>query len=66
MNFYVSLFPDGKVLSLTRHDSGDPDTDGKVMLAEFMVAQQRLLCSDSPIHHQHHRYRCTPSPTTPA
>jgi predicted 3-demethylubiquinone-9 3-methyltransferase (glyoxalase superfamily) len=53
MSFYVSLFPDGEVLSVTKHTTGDTNIDRMVMLAEFTVAGQRLLCSDSPIHHQH-------------
>ncbi|SCF10194.1 Glyoxalase superfamily enzyme, possibly 3-demethylubiquinone-9 3-methyltransferase [Micromonospora viridifaciens] len=46
MNFYVSLFDDGEILSVTPHGDGSG-----VQLAEFRVAGQRLLCSDSAVHH---------------
>ncbi|MFU8874066.1 VOC family protein [Micromonospora sp. SL4-19] len=51
MNYYVSLFDDGEILSVTHHQSDDPSIDGSVQLAEFRVAGQRLLCSDSSVHH---------------
>jgi predicted 3-demethylubiquinone-9 3-methyltransferase (glyoxalase superfamily) len=46
MNFNVSLFDDGEILSVTRHGDGSG-----VQLAEFRVAGQRLMCSDSAVHH---------------
>lgn len=58
MNFYVSLFDDGEILSVTRHESDDPGVDGSVQLAEFTVAGQRLMCSDSVVHHD---FTFTPS-----
>lgn len=51
MNFYVSLFDDGEILSVTRRESDTPGTAGSVHLAEFRVAGQRVLCSDSPVRH---------------
>ncbi|MEU8263819.1 VOC family protein [Micromonospora sp. NPDC048999] len=53
MNFYVSLFDDGEILSVTRHAD-----DSGVQLAEFRVAGQRLMCSDSAVHHN---FSFTPS-----
>ncbi|MEU8080042.1 VOC family protein [Catellatospora citrea] len=47
MNFYVSLFDDGEILTVTPHQGGQPG----VQLAEFRVAGQRLLCSDSAVNH---------------
>ncbi|MEU7822426.1 VOC family protein [Catellatospora sp. NPDC049133] len=47
MDFYVSLFDDGEVLSVTPHQGEHTG----VQLAEFRVAGQRLLCSDSFVKH---------------
>ncbi|WP_155372864.1 VOC family protein [Catellatospora vulcania] len=47
MNFYVSLFDDGEVLTVTPH----PGEQGGIQLAEFKVAGQRVLCSDSSVSH---------------
>ncbi|GAA1393224.1 VOC family protein [Catellatospora coxensis] len=47
MNFYVSLFDDGEILSVTPHQGEHTG----VQLAEFKVAGQRLLCSDSYVKH---------------
>ncbi|MFU8854797.1 VOC family protein [Micromonospora sp. SL1-18] len=58
MDFYVSLFDDGEILSMTRRGSDDSGADGGVHLAEFRVAGQRLLCSDSAVHHN---FSFTPS-----
>ena len=57
MNFYVSLFDDGEILSVTRRESDEPGA-GTVHLAEFRVAGQRVLCSDS---HVRHAFTFTPS-----
>ncbi len=58
MDFYVSLFDDGEILSVTRRESEAPGTAGSVHLAEFRVAGQRVLCSDSSVHHN---FSFTPS-----
>ncbi|MFC7247596.1 VOC family protein [Catellatospora aurea] len=47
MDFYVSLFDDGEILSVTPHQGEHTG----VQLAEFRVAGQRLLCSDSFVKH---------------
>ncbi|MEU2615883.1 VOC family protein [Micromonospora sp. NPDC007271] len=51
MNFYISLFDDGEILSIIRHEGDGPAVAGTVQLAEFRVAGQRLMCSDSFVHH---------------
>ncbi|WP_432989133.1 VOC family protein [Dactylosporangium sp. CA-233914] len=49
MNAYVALFDDGEVLSVVRHPEGD--FAGKIQLAVFRAAGQRLMCSDSAVRH---------------
>jgi predicted 3-demethylubiquinone-9 3-methyltransferase (glyoxalase superfamily) len=47
MEFYVSLFDDGQVLSVTPR----PDPSQGIQLAVFRVAGQQVMCSDSDISH---------------
>ena len=42
MNFYVSLFPNSKVLSVQRYGPGGPGPDGSVMTADFELDGQRI------------------------
>jgi len=51
MNFYVSLFADGKVLEVERYGAGGPGNEGSVRLAKFSVAGLTVMCIDSPIEH---------------
>jgi predicted 3-demethylubiquinone-9 3-methyltransferase (glyoxalase superfamily) len=52
MNFYVSLFDDGRVLDIVRYDAAGPGAEGSVVKASFTVAGQTILCIDSPAKHQ--------------
>jgi predicted 3-demethylubiquinone-9 3-methyltransferase (glyoxalase superfamily) len=47
MDFYISLFDDGEILTVTPHQGEHTG----IQLAEFRVAGQRLLCSDSSVNH---------------
>jgi predicted 3-demethylubiquinone-9 3-methyltransferase (glyoxalase superfamily) len=58
MNFYVSLFDDGKVLDITRYGPQGPGTEGSVMKASFSIAGQRIICIDSAMKHE---FSFTPS-----
>ncbi|MCK6474561.1 MAG: VOC family protein [Planctomycetes bacterium] len=49
MNFYVSLFPDAKVITLKRHPDG-PAKD-KVYQATFVLSGREFMCYDSPAPH---------------
>ena len=51
MNFYVSLFADGKVLEVEHYGAGGPGKEGSVRLAKFAVAGLRVMCIDSPVEH---------------
>ena len=42
MNFYVSLFPNSKVLSVQRYGPGGPGPEGSVMTADFELDGQRI------------------------
>jgi predicted 3-demethylubiquinone-9 3-methyltransferase (glyoxalase superfamily) len=51
MNFYVSLFADGKILDIAHFGPGEQGAEGSVRKASFTVAGQTVKCFDSPIHH---------------
>jgi predicted 3-demethylubiquinone-9 3-methyltransferase (glyoxalase superfamily) len=42
-NFYVSIFKDSKVLSVTRYGEGGPGATGTVMTAAFQLDGQELI-----------------------
>jgi predicted 3-demethylubiquinone-9 3-methyltransferase (glyoxalase superfamily) len=52
MNFYVSLFADGKINEIARYGANQAGAEGSVMVANFTVAGQIVMCSDSPVRHQ--------------
>lgn len=41
--FYVSVFPNSKVLSVSRYNSAVPDKKGMVMMCKFRLAGQEFL-----------------------
>lgn len=51
MRFYVGLFDDGVVESITRYGAGEDGPEGAIKQAAFTLNGQRLLCMDSPIPH---------------
>jgi predicted 3-demethylubiquinone-9 3-methyltransferase (glyoxalase superfamily) len=51
MNFYVSLFPNSRVVSVSRYGAGEPGKEGTVKQAAFELNNTRLLCIDSPVKH---------------
>jgi len=51
MNFYVSLFPNSRVVSVARYGAGEPGKEGTVKQAEFELNKTRLRCIDSPAKH---------------
>lgn len=51
MNFYVSLFEDSEVLSISRYGPEGPGEEGKVIHAMFSLNGQSYMCIDSNIKH---------------
>jgi predicted 3-demethylubiquinone-9 3-methyltransferase (glyoxalase superfamily) len=43
MKFYVSVFPDSKVLSISHYNSAVPGKKGSVMVCKFQLADQEFL-----------------------
>ena len=58
MNFYISLFADGKVSDITRYGPQGPGVEGSVMKASFSIAGQTIICIDSAMKHD---FTFTPS-----
>jgi predicted 3-demethylubiquinone-9 3-methyltransferase (glyoxalase superfamily) len=51
MNFYVSLFPDSRVVSVERYEPGEAGRVGTVKRAVFELNATRFMCIDSPTLH---------------
>lgn len=58
MTFYVSAFPDAEILDMERYGAEEPEREGTVKTASFRIADQTLLCIDSP---DVHAFGFTPS-----
>ena len=51
MNFYVSLFPDSRIVDIKRYGPGGPGTEGAIMRATVSLAGRDYLCIDSAVKH---------------
>lgn len=51
MSFYISLFDDAEVVSVTRYGAEGPGKDGSVQHATFSLAGEHFMCIDSPAKH---------------
>lgn len=51
IEYYVSLFDDGEIVSLTAYGAEGPGPEGTVMRAHFRLAGQDFFASDSFVTH---------------
>ena len=51
INFYISLFPGGKVNETVLYAADEPGPEGTVKMASFTVGGQTILASDSFVKH---------------
>ncbi len=51
MNFYLSLFPNARILDIKRYGANQPGPEGSVMKASFSIGNQTVLCTDSFVKH---------------
>ena len=51
MNFYISLFPEARVISFRRYGLGEAGKEGTILRADFSLAGQTVICIDSPVKH---------------
>jgi predicted 3-demethylubiquinone-9 3-methyltransferase (glyoxalase superfamily) len=42
-NYYVSVFPDSRIISISRYNSAIPDKQGSVVMCKFELAGQEFL-----------------------
>jgi predicted 3-demethylubiquinone-9 3-methyltransferase (glyoxalase superfamily) len=52
MAFYLSLFDDAEIVSVSRYGAETPGAEGAVQHATFTLAGQQFMCIDSPVHHE--------------
>ncbi|MDI1226833.1 MAG: VOC family protein [bacterium] len=58
MNFYISLFADGRIDDVKRYGANGPAKAGAIMSARFTIGGQTFIVSDSTIKHE---FTFTPS-----
>jgi predicted 3-demethylubiquinone-9 3-methyltransferase (glyoxalase superfamily) len=51
MAFYVSLFDDAEVVSVSRYGADGPGKEGSVEHATFSLAGVPFMCIDTPVEH---------------
>lgn len=51
MTFYLSLFDDAEIVSISRYGAEGPGPEGSVMHALFRLAGQEFMCIDSFVKH---------------
>ncbi|SMD16429.1 VOC family protein [Kibdelosporangium aridum] len=51
MSFYISLFDDAEIVSISRYGAEGPGKEGSVVQAIFTLAGQQYMCIDSPVSH---------------
>lgn len=51
MTFYISLFDDAEIVSITRYGAEGPGKEGTVQHATFSLAGVQYMCIDSPAQH---------------
>ena len=50
MRFYVSLFPEARVVEIARFGKAAPGAEGHVSRATFTIGGQTIQCTDSTVH----------------
>ena len=58
MKFYTTLFPNSRILQITRYGANDTGAEGTVQHATFTLNGQEFMCIDSNIQHD---FTFTPS-----
>ncbi|MBZ4222432.1 VOC family protein [Bacillus wiedmannii] len=51
MNFYISLFDQSEIISISRYDENGPGREGSVIHATFTLNGQEFMCIDSYVNH---------------
>jgi predicted 3-demethylubiquinone-9 3-methyltransferase (glyoxalase superfamily) len=51
MRFYVNLFPESRIVELSRYGKSADGAEGTVSRAQFVIGGQTFLCTDSVVKH---------------
>lgn len=51
MGFYISLFPDAKMVDIQRYGPEGPGPEGSVLRATVEIAGQQFMCFNSDVKH---------------
>lgn len=51
MNFYISLFPNSEIISISRYGANQGGKEGSVIHATFSLDGQEFMAIDSSVHH---------------
>lgn len=51
LDFYLSVFPDGRIDELDRYGRGEAGAEGTIRRARFTLGDQSILCTDSAVTH---------------
>jgi predicted 3-demethylubiquinone-9 3-methyltransferase (glyoxalase superfamily) len=51
LEFYMKVFPQSDIETVTHYGPGEPGPEGTIKLARFTVAGQSVLCTDSMVKH---------------
>lgn len=58
MNYYMSIFDNSEIVSISRYGAEGPGPEGTVMHATFTLNGQEFMCIDSFVNHE---FSFTPS-----
>jgi predicted 3-demethylubiquinone-9 3-methyltransferase (glyoxalase superfamily) len=51
LRFYVSLFPESRIVELARYGKDAQGAEGSISRAQFTLAGQTIMCTDSVVKH---------------
>ena len=52
MHYYIELFDNSEILSITHYGKDGPASEGSVMMAMFILDGKKFICSDSYVKHE--------------
>lgn len=58
INFYTSLFPNSKIISIQRYEAGEHEPEGSAKVARFSINGTEFMALDS---HLDHKFTFTPA-----
>lgn len=52
MNYYISIFDNAEIISISRYGANEAGAEGTVVQATFSLNGQKFMCIDSFVKHQ--------------